>query len=76
MALDVEILCKVPTEVASLVPIMTQIPGVTNVDKFLYSHSVTIKPRNFILIPPFLLKPIQNSIFKSNGDSEMVLIVT
>ena len=32
------------------------------------------KPRNFILIPPFILRPIQDSISKSNGDSRVVLV--
>ena len=40
----------------------------------IYSQTVTFKSRNFILIPPFLLKPIQDLISKSNGDSREVLV--
>ena len=43
-------------------------------DDLQYSLTVTLKPRNFIPIPPFLLKPIQDSISKSNGDSRVVLV--
>ena len=35
---------------------------------------VTIKPRNFTPIIPFLLKPIQYSISKSKGDSKVVIV--
>ena len=35
---------------------------------------MTFKPRNLIPILPFLLKPIQDSISKSNGDSRVVLV--
>ena len=38
------------------------------------SQTVTFKPRNFIPIPPFLHKPIQYLISKSNGNSILVLV--
>ena len=38
------------------------------------NQTVTFWPRNFIPIPPFLLKPIQDSISKPNGDSRVLLV--
>ena len=56
---------------------ITQILSKTTVeeaDALQDSQKVTFKPRNFIPIPPFLLKLIQYSISKSTGDSRVVLV--
>ena len=56
---------------------ITQILSKTTVeeaDALQDSQKVTFKPRNFIPIPPFLLKPIQYSISKPNGYSRVMLV--
>ena len=77
MSPDIETLCKKPIGAAVLVPTITQIVSTTIVEQeyaIQDSQTVTFKPKNFILIPPFLLKPIQDLISKSNGYSRVVLV--
>ena len=61
----IEIFCKTPTGAAVPVPTITQIVSTTTVeqvDPIQDSQKVTFKHRNFIPIPPFLFKPIQDLI--------------
>ena len=77
MSPDIEILCKTLTGAAVPVPTITQKFFTTTVeysDALQDSQTVTFKPRNFIPVPPLILKPIQDSISKSNGDSRVVLV--
>ena len=77
MSPDIETLCKTPKGAAGQVPTITQILSTTTVgqaDALQDSQTVTFKSRNIIPIPLFLLKPIQDSISKSNGDSRVVLV--
>ena len=77
MSPGIETFCKTPTGAAVTVPTITQILSITTVeqaDALQDSQTVTFKPSDFIPIPPFLLKPIQDLISKSNGDSRVVLV--
>ena len=74
---DIETFVNTPTVVAVPVPTITQIFSTTTVgqsDALQNSQSVIFKPRNFIPISPFILKPIQDAISKWNGDSRVVLV--
>ena len=65
MSPDIETLYKTPTGAAVPVPKITQILSTTpaeQADALQDSQTVSLKPRNFIPITPFLLKPIQDSI--------------
>ena len=77
MSPNIDTLCKTPTGAAVPVPTITQILSTTRVeqaDDLEDSQTLTFKPRHFIPIPPFLLKPIQDSISKSNGYSRLLLV--
>ena len=65
MSPDIETLCKTPTGAAVPVTTITQILSTTTVeqaDDLQDSQTVTFRPRNFIPITPFLLKPIQDTL--------------
>ena len=65
MSPDIDTLCKTHKGAAVPVPTITQIFCTTTVeqaDALQDSQTVTFKPRNFIPTPPFLLKPIKDSI--------------
>ena len=77
MSPDIETLCKKPIGAAVLVPTITQIVSTTIVEQeyaIQDSQTVTFKPMNFIPNTLFLIKPINDSISKSYGDSRVVLV--
>ena len=53
---------------------MLRTATVEQADSLKDSQTVTFKPRNFIPIPLFLIKPIKYSISKSYGYSRVVLV--
>ena len=74
---DIETLCKTPTGASVPVPTITTFLSTTTVeqaDALQDSQTVPFRPSNFIPVPPFLLKPNQDSVSKSNGDSRVVLV--
>ena len=77
MSPDIETLFKSPTGASVPVPTITQILSTATVeqaDYLQYSQTVTYKPRNFIPITLFLIKPINDSVSKSYVDSRVVLV--
>ena len=64
MTPDTDILGKKPTLAVVATPTPANLNGVTsiaNVEALVLSASIVYKPRIFILIPPFLLRTIQNT---------------
>ena len=65
---DMKILCKKPTNAAIAVPTVTSTLGVSSIkdiDALTNGASSTYKPRNFILLVPFLDKDVSKAIFKT-----------
>ena len=74
---DFEILKKLSGGGNAPVPTMTHLLAVSSVDEvnsLVTSATVQFRPRNFIPVPPFLVKEIDEAISKSNGDAKRVLI--
>ena len=77
MTPDIDILSKKPTLAAVATPTPTNLNGVIsieNVEALALSASIVYKPRNFIPIPPFLLRTVQNTISEHNGNAKQVLL--
>ena len=59
--LDINVLCNIQSDNAVAVPSMTTLLGLTDIDQIdniATSATVTYRVRNFIPVPPFLLKTI------------------
>ena len=77
MTPNTEILCKTPEGAAVATPTPTHLNGLTsidNVEALNLSATITYKPRNFIPIPPFLLKIVQQAIAENDGHANHVLL--
>jgi hypothetical protein len=77
MTPDTETLCRTPTGDAVGTPTTTNLNGITTVEtvnNLQLSATITYKPRNFIPIPPFLLKVVHETIAEHNGDATYVLL--
>ena len=74
---DIKILCVKPKGSAIPVPSMTSLLAcatIEDVNNLTNSTSVTFKPRNFIPVPPFLLKVVHESILNSAANAKEVLL--
>ena len=74
---DIENLLKVESNNAVPVPTQAHVTGVktvTEVDALTTSASVTYKPRNFVPVPPLVLKTVHETIATTNGDAKQVLV--
>ena len=77
MTPDIETLCKDPEGEPVATPTPTNLIGLTtleNVEDLTLSATIKYKPRNFIPIPPFLLKIVQENVATHNGDASHILL--
>ena len=76
MTPDTDVLFEKPSGTAAAVPNVTNIFVVTNIGEIqaLTNGTSNYKPRNFIPIAPFLCQAVSESIEKSRGDSEELLL--
>ena len=77
MTPDISVLKNVVEDTAVQVPTMTSmfemmtLEGIKALDP---STRTVFRPRNFILIPPFLLKKVHQAIGELNGDSKIIFL--
>ena len=76
MTPDIDVLFEKPSGRAVVVPNAADIFAVTNIEEIqaLANGTSNYKPRNFIPIAPFLCQAVCESIEKSGGDSEKLLL--
>ncbi len=73
---DMDSLCEKPDVVADRVPTPTSFFAVTSIediDNLVLGATTSFKPRNFVPIPPFLLKEVNKTIMKHQGSVKEVL---
>jgi hypothetical protein len=77
MTPDIDTLCTNIDGDPVAMPTTTNLVGLTtleSVENLTLSATIRYKPRNFIPIPPFLLKTIQETITNHNGDAANTLL--
>ena len=76
---DIDILCKKPEGDAIPTPTPTILNGISSlahIEALELSATISYLPRNFIPIPPFLLKTVHDTIASHNGDAKQVMIAS
>ena len=77
MTFDVKVLKNIVSDTAIDVPTTTNLYNASSLDQIdalTTSDRVTYRPRNFVPVPPFMLKTVNQSIEESNGDAKVVLL--
>ena len=74
---DVETLCKTPAGAAVPVPTITALLGIKKSEDFdtiTAGARSTYKPRNFVPVVPFLVKPVSAAIISANGAARSIYL--
>ena len=78
MTPDVDGITTVESNTTQPVPTINTLLAVDSIDEvdaLNPSATITMKPRNFVPVPPFLLTAVHEAIQTSNGDSRSVLLM-